>query len=181
MSAKRNRDGSPKRSTLSRKDARYRILNVHSQRDLHADSEGFMKEPGEATPPLAQFSSLPPASEGWGKVMFSVCPHLGGVVSQPTQPGEGGVSVQLGESVSSRGGQSSWGGGGSVSSRGGSVQLGGGGSVQPGGSVQLGGQSVQLGGGGSVRQAGVSRRGGGSAKIGQQNEYLLHGRRTFLF
>ena len=32
---------------------------------------------------------LPPASEGWGKVMFSVCPHLGGV-TQPTHPGWGG-------------------------------------------------------------------------------------------
>ena len=53
---------------------------------------------------------LPPASEGWGKVMFSVCSHLGGGGS--VQPAGGG-SVQPG------GGQSSWWGGGSVQPAGG--------------------------------------------------------------
>ena len=85
-----------------------------------------------------------------GKVMFSVCSHLGvgGSLSR-LSPGGGGVVSQLTQR------------GGSVSqlSRGGGVsQL-----TQPGGSVSWGGGSVS--------------RGGGSAKIGQQNEYSLHGGR----
>ena len=91
---------------------------------------------------------LPPASEGWGKVMFSVCPHLGG-----------GGSVQPEGSESSRGGQSSL--GGWVSAARGGI------SPARGGSVQPGGQSSQGGG--------QSAGGGGSVKIGQQNEYSLHG------
>ena len=53
---------------------------------------------------------LPPASEGWGKVMFSVCSHLGGGSGQ-SQPGGGQVSP------AGWGGQSSQ-GGGSVQPRG---------------------------------------------------------------
>ena len=83
---------------------------------------------------------LPPASEGWGKVMFSVCSHLGGgglgqsadgggggqvqpggggQVSQPTEGGGGQVSQPTGgggvRSSRGRGGQSAgWGGGVSI-------------------------------------------------------------------
>ena len=78
---------------------------------------------------------LPPASEGWGKVMFSVCSHLGG----------GGGSGPAGGGVRS---VSRWGGGGSGSSwQGGvrSVSRWGGGSGPAGGG---GGGSVSGGGGG---------------------------------
>ena len=77
-------------------------------------------------------SLLPPASEGWGNLMFSVCSHLGG-----------GGSVQPGV------GQSSRRGGGSVQlARGGSVQLaGGGGQSSRGG----GGWVSPAGGGGSAK------------------------------
>ena len=93
---------------------------------------------------------LPPASEGWGKVMFSVCSHLGG----------GGVSPAGGGS-----GQSSWWGGGQV-------QLAGMGGVSPArrrGQVQparggirssqrRGGQVQPAGGGGGQHLAPSCRR-----------------------
>ena len=72
--------------------------------------------------------------------MFSVCSHLGGGVTQPTQPGGGGHSAdsavgvsQLGGWVSQLGGQSARGVGGSVSQ--GVGQLAGGWVSQPGGGV----------------------------------------------
>ena len=85
---------------------------------------------------------LPPASEGWGKVMFSVCLHLGGGVSpagwggggsgpagrggggsgpagrggdQVSQPMGGGGSGQVSQPTGGGGVRSSWGGGGSAS------------------------------------------------------------------
>ena len=141
-----------------------------------------------------------------GKVMFSLCPHLGGSV-QPGgsgQSSQGGVrSVQpggwvspaggsgqssQGEGVSPAGGggsgQSSQGGSGQSSwegvgqSAGGSGQSSRGGQVSLGGSVSWGGQVSPARGRGQVSPAGgwVSQP-GGSAKIGQQNEYSLHGGR----
>ena len=88
---------------------------------------------------------LPPASEGWGKVMFSVCSYWGGGVS----PAGGGV-------------RSSWPGGGGVSQLGGSGPAGQGGGSGPAswGGVRSnwpgGVRSSQQGGG--VRS---SQRGGG--------------------
>ena len=145
---------------------------------------------------------LPPASKGWGKVMFwhvSVLPQIclstgGGVSPQSSwgggqvQPGgsgpagrdwgsgpAGGGQVQQGGSVLSpaRGVRSSQGGGGVRSS------WQGGGQVQQGGSGP-GGGGVRSSRGG-VRQvqlgggSGPASGGGGSAKIGQQKEYSLHG------
>ena len=115
-------------------------------------------------------SLLPPASEGWGKVMFSVCSHLGGggQVSQPMEGGGGsgpasvgGGQVQLaggggGSGPASGGGgqvQLAGGGGSGPASGGGQVQLAGGGvgQVQPGGGqVQLAGGRGQSAGGGGV-------------------------------
>ena len=94
---------------------------------------------------------LPPASEGWGTVMFSVCPHLGG----------GGVSP-AGEE-----------GGWFSPARGGLSPAGGGGGVSPAGG--LGQSSWRVGGGQSAR--GGQSAGGGSINIGQEHEYLLHGER----
>ena len=85
---------------------------------------------------------LPPASEGWGKVMFSVCSHLrgGGSLSQ-LSPGVGGGSVR-------QGGVSQPGGWVSVVGWGGWVSQPEGGSVQWG----VGGLGQSAGGGGVVSQ-----------------------------
>ena len=106
---------------------------------------------------------LPPASEGWGKVMFSVCSHRGG--GGQVQPGGGqvqlagggggGCQVQLaggGCQVQLAGGgvRSSWRGGVRSSCQGGvQVQLPGGGSgpAAGGGQVQLPGGGQSAGGG----------------------------------
>ena len=84
-----------------------------------------------------------------GKVMFSVCPHLGGVRSESSQGG-GQVRVQLegglGQSPAGGGQVRVQLGGGSGQSSQGGVSPAGGGSVQPAG----GGGSVSGGGGGSA-------------------------------
>ena len=95
------------------------------------------------------FVFLPPASEGWGKVMFSVCSHLGG--GGQVQPAGRGCQVQP---VGGGGVRSSRGGGvRSVSWRGGSGQ-----SADKGG-----GQVSQPKGGGS----GPARGGSGPANGGE--------------
>ena len=94
---------------------------------------------------------LPPASEGWGKVMFSVCSHIWGGGGQVQLPG-GVRSSCRGRGVRSscRGGvRSSCRGGSGPAARGGGgsgpASGGGGGQVQP-----VGGGQVQLAGGGQV-------------------------------
>ena len=86
---------------------------------------------------LVFFSFVTARIRRMGKVMFSVCPHLGGGVVRSVQLGRGSGESSRGSQVSpagGKGGQSSqWGESGQCSWQGG-------GSVQPagGGSVQLG-------------------------------------------
>ena len=54
---------------------------------------------------LSYLELLPPASEGWGKVMFSVCSHLGGGSLSRLSPG-GGQSAGGGQSGTGEVGQS---------------------------------------------------------------------------
>ena len=109
---------------------------------------------------------LPPASEGWGKIMFSVCSHLGG----------GGVSPAGGGGFRSVQPVGGGGGGSGPASRGGGgqVQPAGGGQVQPAG----GGSGPASRGGGS----GPASKGGGSASCALLRAVCLlrSRRRTFL-
>ena len=87
----------------------------------YATSVQYLISSGSRLPTVVlrreKFPSLPPASEGWGKVMFSVCSHLGGGGSGPA--GRGGSGPARGGGGIS----SSWpGGGGSGPARGGGGQ-----------------------------------------------------------
>ena len=97
---------------------------------------------------IAICTLLPPASEGWGKVMFSVCSHGGG--------GGYPYPIMLCNITQNAMGQPG-GGGGTLPG--------------PAGGRGYSGRGGTLAGGGGVPWLG----GGGGTQLGQHREYLLHG------